>query len=367
MECEKIQTNNLNNFVTNNKNLSHATHLIIDLTCLVDNNDEIITALNMLNRIYSEMRIIVIADSENLKSDNIDLLRRIFNKGIYDIITAVSDEEIHNSIMFGISETHTKNLFEAHNEANMPSEVTVSKKTLSKEQSESEEQSITLIQPNKNFREYKKHLAIAVCSAQPHAGATHAALQIAKFLNDTGFKAAYLEAQGHKTIAYLKSLYPQSCNINERKNLLQCFGIPLYSDFNIGEVLAQNYDFFIFDLGVLTKDILTSFLTKDIQILVGGSKAWELPEIAKAIKLIGEKNNVSIFMNHVIQSDKSRLLDFMEILRNSTYFMEYSPSPFQSGVNLEVYKKVFRKYLTITETQPKQAPIKKGLFSNLFN
>ena len=367
MECEKVQTNNLSNFVTSSKNLSHATHLIIDLTGLVDNNDEIISALNMLKRIYAEMRIIVIADSEKLMADNKDLLRRIFNKGIYDIITAVSDEEIHNSIMFGISENQAKKLFETQSEKEALQETPLSKKILSEEQVFIEEKSETLIQPNKSFREYKKHLTIAVCSAQPHAGATHVAIQITKFLNDIGFKAAYLEAQEKRSILYLKSLYPQRCNANERKSLLQCFGVPLYSGFKISEVLSYDYDFFIFDLGTLTKDILTSFLTKDIQILIGGSKAWELAEIAEAVKLIGERNSINIFLNHVIPNDKNRLFDFMEGLRSYTYFMEYSPNPFQSGVNLETYKKVFSKYLTTTEATPKQAPTKKGLFSTLFN
>jgi len=47
-----------------------------------------------------------------------------------------------------------------------------------------------------------------------------------------------------------------------------------------------------------------------------------------------------------------------------TYFAEYAPYPFAAGVNLEIYKEIFKDYLTIeiaAETQTEQ-PKKKCLF-----
>ena len=370
MESEKVKTNNLNNFVTGSgKSLSHATHLIIDLPCLTDNNDEIISALNMLKRVYIEMRIIVLTDSEKLNEDNKDLLRRIFNKGIYDILTLVSDEEIHNSIMFGKSEEQAQELFAVHAEKENIIQKSEQALTEQKELNHEaqKEPSVKTLLPDKSFRKYKKHITIAICSAQPHSGATHAAIQITKFLTDIGFKAAYLEAQESGTIMYLKSLYPQSCNFNERKKLLQCFGIPIYSGFQISEVMAQDYDFYIFDFGYLSKEILTSFLTKDIKILVAGSKAWELTELAKAVSFIGSKNNVNILLNFAIEADKGKILDFMEDLRASTYFSDYSPNPFQSGVNIDIYRKIFAEYLTESKAEPQQIQKKKGFLGSIFN
>lgn len=355
---EKIKSNNLTNFVTSNgKSLSHATHLIIDVTSLNDNENEVMSSINMLSKIYIEMRIIVIADSENISKD---LLRRIFDKEIYNIITTFTEDELEKCIVTGKTAEEANEFFVERPDLSNK-EIEYKKE----EQVSDDEQEVTkkAILPNKEFRKYKPYISVAVCGSEPHIGTTHNALLITKFLHDIGFKVCYLEANEVQKIFYLKSFYSQNSNFNERKNLLQCFGIDIYSGFNISDVMSQNYDFYIFDLGVLTETKLVSFLTKDVRIIVSGTKPWELAFLNESINLIGTKNTVNFFLNLSIESEETKIRSFMENLHASTFFTEYATNPFKGGVNLNIYKNVFKEYILQSEKQVVVEKRKKSIFN----
>jgi len=100
---QKVKTNNLWNYVLQNSGgLTSITHLVIDLSGLNDNDDEIIEAINKLGRLYSdEMRIIVLADSVALKTERWDLQRRIFEKGVYNIVSEASPMELEKCLTTG--------------------------------------------------------------------------------------------------------------------------------------------------------------------------------------------------------------------------------------------------------------------------
>lgn len=352
---EKIKSNNLNNFVINNgKSLSHATHLIIDLSSLNDNENEMVNSINTLNNLYTEMRVIIIADSERVPKE---LLIRLFDKGIYNIITTFSNEELERCISVGKTCDEVKEFLVERPDLSSEDkrkEFENLKKYQKEElydSEEKEEKKIEVILPNKDFRKYKPYISVAVCGSESHVGTTHNALLITKFLHDIGFKVCYLEANEVQKIFYLKSFYTQNSNFNERKNLLQCFGIDIYSGFNISDVMSQNYDFYVFDLGALTETKLVSFLTKDVRIVVSGSKPWELAFLNESINLIGTKNTVNFLLNLSIKSEEMKIRSFMENLRASTFFTEYVESPFKSGVNVNIYKNVFKEYIMQEEKE----------------
>lgn len=373
---QKVKTNNLWNYVLQNSGgLTSITHLVIDLSGLNDNDDEIIESINKLGRLYSdEMRIIVLADSVALKTERWDLLRRIFEKGVYNIVSEASPMELEKCLTVGKTRYEVMEFFVERPDLSTDDKQRElagrlkdeRQRALLEEQrrqdEERAEQAIKREQflPNKDFRKYKPCVSVAVCGAEPHIGATHNALLITKFLKDTGFSACYLEANENQKIFSIKSLYPQSSSFNERRYLLQCFGVDIYSGFNISEVMAHNYDFYVFDLGVLTQDKMMSFLTKDIQILVGGARPWEITILQEAAKKIGAKKQTYFFLNHLIFGEEERLCSLMPDLRRQIFFPEHVPSPFTSGVNRSIYKIVFKEYLLQQVNEPPKPKQKKG-------
>ena len=352
-------------FVINNgQNLTHATHLIIDLSASNDTHDEIINAMNTLNKLYLQMRIIVLADSEKT---SVELLRRMYDKGVYDIVRDIGSE-LEKCVLKGKTAEEAKeffverpNLREERSQKEIASQITKNEVILKeKELHSSEKKIIEKILPNKDFRKYKPYLSIAVCGTESHVGTTHNALLITKFLTDIDFKTCYLEADGNQKIFYLKSFYPQNSNYSAQKSLLKCFGIDIFSGFSISSVMAYQYDFYVFDLGALTEEKLTSFMTKDIRIIVSGSRAWELMELKKTMELVGEKNTVYYLLNHAMKEEESKLLDFMGTLQSFVSFTEYVGNPFQGNVNMDIYKKIFSDYITVEEKKEVQVAKKKG-------
>ena len=124
----------------------------------------------------------------------------------------------------------------------------------------------------------------------------------------------------------------------------------MYYDISkIGEIVAQKYDFYIYDYGN-TKELsdldIASFLNKDIKFIIIGSKIWEYKYISRtfeAIKLQDTQNNLYFICNFVKQEEWKDIKDQMGNL--NVYFNEYQPDPFklQSKGYLE---ELFKRYLT---------------------
>jgi hypothetical protein len=102
-------------------------------------------------------------------------------------------------------------------------------------------------------------------------------------------------------------------------------------------------------------------LTKDVKIIVGGAKAWEMPAYTAVFDAVDKCRDVHFILNHAPPGETRSIRELMGGLR--TRFSDYAPYPFAAGVNLEIYKDVFREFLTIEKvaSTPKKAS-RKGLF-----
>jgi len=217
------------------------------------------------------------------------------------------------------------------------------------------------ITANKEFKKHRPYITVAICATEPHMGATHHALLITKFLCGVGFKACYLEASERRNILYLARAYP--VNANERKHLLQFEGVDMYFDFKLPEVIEAGYDLYIFDLGRFGEFETASFLTKDIKLVVGGTKAWEMAAYAAVFDATEGSRDIQFILNHSPPNEKENIRSLMG--GYATHFSEYVPYPFASDVNLEIYKEIFRDFLTVERQAanvPEQQAGRKGFF-----
>jgi len=366
---DKIHLNSLESFVLSKGNaLSHAKYLVIDLAGLIDSDDEIVQSLNHLKTIY-DMHIVVLADKEEIFEGKKELLRRICEKGVYNI--AVSPDEIEHCIIKGKTQDEAREIFASRPKDEAPSiEPTI---VTDLPRPGKREPPATPSAPprakilaKKDFRQYNDQISIGVCGTETHVGCTHNALLIARFLKDVGFKVAYLEAGGRDDIKYLNQGQLPHILHNAQKNLLQVSGVNLfYSGFDMVRMMAEKCDFYVFDLGAFTPDKAELFLMRNIRVMVGGSKPWEMQTVKWVARELGGVNAVHYLLNFAIPTEKQKLLNDMGDASRNTYFTEYAPDPFTSDVNLEAYTNIFKEYIQQDETES-AAPLppqkKKGLF-----
>jgi hypothetical protein len=361
----KIQTSGLKKLVIGSAaDFSHASRFVVDLSALKDTADEVMEAFAAFKAMYADTRVIVIADRE---PEGSPLLPRLFDMGVYDIVRDLGGDALKKCLTVGMSKAEA-----AAHQVEKPDltarardkPASADLKTTAASGSQAAVAPIApgeKITANRNFKKHKQFLTVAVCATEPHMGATHHALLLTKFLGGVGFKTCYLEATERRGIVCLARAY--AVNANERRHLLQFEGVDMYFDFKLSEVIGAGYDFYIFDFGRFGEFEPASFLTKDIKLVVGGVKAWEMPAYNPVFAATDGYRDVQFVMNHAPPNEQSNIRLLMGAYR--THFPEYAPYPFAAGVNLEMYKDIFGDYLTIERATAK-APEPSGK-KKLFN
>jgi len=341
MVVTKVQQPNLKKLIIGSAaDFSHATRFVVDLSSLKDTGDEVVEAIAAFRAMYPDTRVILIADREPPESP---LFARLFKLGVYDIVTDLDGGGLKKCLTTGITKEEAtvyqteKPDLTARAKDKAPSPVP-------QEAPPADPPPIReKITANKDFKKHKQFVTVAFCATEPHMGATHHALLMAKFLSTAGFKVCYLEASERRNILYLARAYP--VNANERKHLLQFEGVDMYFDFKLPEVISAGYDFYIFDLGRFSEIEAASFLTKDIKVIIGGAKAWEMPAYTAVFDAVEGCRDIQFILNHAPPAEARSIRELMGGWK--THFSEYAPYPFATGVNLDIYKDIFKNYLTI--------------------
>ena len=355
MVVTKVQASSLKKLVIRSAaDFSHASRFVVDLSALKDSTGETVDAIAAFRAMYADTRVIVIADREAADSP---LFARLVELGVYDIVRDLGGGDLKKCLTTGNSKEeagaflitgytppllldggHFHNADARDPAAPDPPPV------------------IEKITANRDFKKHKQFVTVAVCATEPHMGATHHALLTAKFLCGAGFKACYLEAGERRNIVYLARAY--AVNANERKHLMQFEGVDMYFDFKLPEVVSAGYDFLIFDFGRFGELEPASFLTKDIKLVAGGAKAWEMPAYSPVFEAAEGCRDVQFIMNHAPPNEQDGIRSLMG--GYITHFAEYAPYPFAYGVNIGMYKDIFRDYLNVEQAQAAAAPVRAG-------
>ena len=117
---------------------------------------------------------------------------------------------------------------------------------------------------------------------------------------------------------------------------------PLIGGDKLQETLKRDYDFVVFDYGVYSENGFNkiSFLEKDIQIFVCGSKPGE--EFNSTYDVIKNNfyNNVSYIFSFVAKTEQKELLELMEEKAETTFFAEEARDPFAFSGAGSFYEKL---------------------------
>ena len=346
-----INEYNLKKFLeTELRNLNGVDYLIIDLQAITTSTseDEITSSIELIRRMYN-VRIIILA--EGYKEGNV-LLGRLFNLGIYNIITAKNDvifaDEIEKA--FSIEGMTFGNAMKYKINDNM---LVINKTTKVVKE---------------NIKRVKQTITIGIAGTERHIGATTVAINIVKYLSElTNVTACYIENNQHNSIYSLVEDESIPTIYNEVLRKITYKGIDLYQrPENLADILKFEYEFYVFDFGnfdEMSKEEISSFLTRDLKIIVSGNKAWEINKLIETFMIIGEDINSYLMFNFVRNEDKENFKESLgKFWKERASFSEFVPEPFIIG-NKSFYEKVLKDYLLNTTLE--EIKDKKGLL-NIF-
>ena len=335
-----INEYNLENFMqTELRNLNYVDYLILDLKSIekLTPEDEIISKITLIRKMYN-LRVIIIA--EGYKQGNI-LLGKIFNLGIYNIITAT------NNVIF------KDELEKVFSEEGMTFGNSIKYKI--------DNNLIAINQTTKlvkeNFIKVKQTVSIGIVGTEKHIGTTTVAINLCKYLSElTDIKACYIENNNHNSIINIAET-KEALYSNEFSKITYN-GIDMFlKPKNMSDILSNNYNFYIYDYGALneiTEEEKMSFLTRDLKIVVSGNKIWEIPNLLNCFQIIGEDINTYLLFNFVTESEKEKFrLSLGDYWKERATFSEYITDPFVVG-NRYFYENILKPYLINTDITEKK-------------
>lgn len=283
------------------------------------------------------LRIIILA--KGYKFGNM-LLGKIFNLGIYNIITATEENK------------YKEELEKVFSQEGMSFGNSIKYKL--------DNQIISINQTTKlvkeNYIRVKQTVSIGVVGTEKHIGATTLALNLAKYLSElTNIKTCYIENNNHNSIINLidnkESIYVENSDKITFKGL-DMFLKPK----NMSDILTNDYNFFIYDYGALneiSEEEKMSFLTRDLKIVVSGNKIWEIPNLIKCFQIIGEDINTYLVFNFAKESEKETFrISLGDFWKERAIYSENVTDPFEVK-NRYFFETILKPYLLNSDIQEK--------------
>lgn len=307
--------------------------IIIDLLCLKDKDDEILQSLNTIRMLYDNIKIIILATSKAIGDP---LLSEIFSLGIYNIVMFDILNEVLNCIRKGKTYKDSIQFKDSVDGNNLKS----------KTKKNSSTQMVEKVVIKNEIQKTVNKALIGYVGTQERIGLTHNVIVSAKFLKKQGYKIAILEnsQKQSKCFENIKEFY----EIESQKDYFCLNEIDFYPDFSlqdIPKVLIKNYNLVLIDFGLYSETNLSEFDRCVKQIIVTGSKAWEmnwLNQVFESQEEIVLKNYIYLF-NFTELTYAKNIRDSMGELKN-VYFTEYTPDPINSN-GFEELKIIFNDYL----------------------
>ena len=183
---------------------------------------------------------------------------------------------------------------------------------------------------------------IGIAGAIPRMGTTTQAIQFVKYLMFSGHKACYIEMNSHGWVEALVEAYAD-VSVDREMGRVTYQNVDLfYRPEKLPDVLKLDYDFYVYDYGVYNDQDFNkiSFLEKDLQIFVVGTKPGEFLRTYHLIESNFYRNVVYIF--NFVRDDAEEhedIYDLMQEKRDMTYFAADCRDPFLY-TNAEIYSQI---------------------------
>jgi len=294
---------NLKNFVLRDmKSLGHYNCVVIDYSCLTDNYDEIIEAVESFKWMYSSRLIFF---CEGLKRGN-SLLLKLIENDIYNIITSEKFEDIQNEIRIctSIEGKSYQDCLRYRIDAEVLKEYT-----------------------------FASNIQIAVAGVSSKVGTTTTAINMANFLASIGAKVSYVELNGQDHLSKLPIIY-------KKDDHLEFKGVKYYDK---SGKLDDEMNFVIYDLGIMNEK-KESFLSQmDARLICATAKPYELGPLIAVKKDLNSA--VDIILSFVSPNSRGSIKKMFETEDQKVSFAEYSPDLFDGYKNKDLFFNILDSYI----------------------
>ncbi|QUI25906.1 hypothetical protein HZI73_26195 (plasmid) [Vallitalea pronyensis] len=198
-------------------------------------------------------------------------------------------------------------------------------------------------------------LVIAVTGSMQRIGTTHTCISIASYLKSLNQSVGVVEMHESDNFSILRNAYEDVIE-KEKGFLLNGFHFYSYEDsINFFEILHNDFNYIVLDMGDFKTCNKTEFLRANIRIVVSGVKDWEIPNLDQYLKEKDLKNKSKYYFTF----SNKELFKFVKYNLSGLecYMAPFTPDPFTVDEN-EVFSSMLKDVIP-TNTMKK----KKRLFN----
>ncbi len=334
---------NLYNFtVTELKNLNNFTQLVVDITSINDTDKQLIDAIVTLKTIYMDLRITILAIGYQPGNT---LLSKLFSESIFNFVTAIEyhtqKEELQKCLTTGNSYSDSIGYRFKEDNKDIPKSKVIIKKEYSKK---------------------RNSVTIGIVGTQTHIGTTTQAFLICQFLNSIGLHSCYVQANNKQDVEKIAAMN----NVANIKDMINYNGIDMFKDFIDNK--STGYDFYIYDYGDIDNLNVNSYITNDIKIVVCGTKEWDFVNISKVFKSLNKvQNDINFIFNFTAKESEKNILNGLPEFKKNIYFTEYTPNPFETEKNQNIYHRILKEFIIEKTNQLEIIEQNKFSIKNIFS
>lgn len=275
-------------------------YIVVDITQFIDESDIIVKNINTVCTTAS-IPIAVFAPGIQ---QNAEILLGLSKTMIYGIITEVTPAAQRKEFKNIISRPPSQKIPDIY-------------------QSETD----VVSKATETARAMKNYKSISLCGACRRIGTTTQAVQIIKYLQFNGYKAAYIEMNNTGFVLQLAQLYSDAKINKTQHNKVSYRNVDFfYSQEELYNILKMDYDYFVFDYGSAADPAFNaiSFIEKDIPIICCGSAPNEWGATNSVISKALFYDTYYIF-NFCDKTEQADVKELMQEKAKKTIFSGYAP------------------------------------------
>ena len=296
------------------RNYAAARYFVVDRSCVEDGIDDFVVALQSFQMMFAARIIIMLSGCENKEV----YIERLCDIGIYNIITADTQDELNNELIECLSEDGMQKyvFMEQADEPECPDE-------------EIDKQPEVI----PKYIWIAKNVRIAIAGSQHKCGVTVTAFNMATWLKAHGAKVCYVEHNENRHLQWIVNMYGSESD----GDFYSVQGIDCY----LVDEIKEDYNFIIYDCGNILDLLPKAFQESEVRLLCGGLLPYEMPNLAKGLsKCNGLPLTVlSLEVPEEVRNASQSIINTkIQILKSSHYL-------FASDINSQVYMTLFKRWI----------------------
>lgn len=300
---------------------------MIDLSALIDTDDEIIEAMQMIRSMYDRIRIILLA---SYRQTGDRFLSECFNLGILNIVNTQDMVDVSKELEICVTEGKKF------------------KDALKYKDSIPDEQ----LQIKHIIKKAVDKVLISIAGTEGNIGVTHHAIVMANFLRKQGFMVAIVELNDSTCFKEIAEDFSEKMY---HEGYFTLNGIDYYPSWKQTPVLDKPYNFIILDMGIYEECDRGQFDRCEEKFIITGSKSWETEACQKIFSLANRDALMKYHFcfNFTPKKDQEAIKEAMKDIHKDVNFLTYTEDPYMSS-QFSMGEIIFDPYLPKEEEKEKK-------------